>query len=518
MDNNASNESILVVDDAPALPEALKDALGVHGYRVTLANNGQQALAVAAETRPHLILLDVRMPDMDGYEVCRRLKSDPHLRDIPVIFVSALPEAVDKLKAFQAGGVDYLTKPFDFEEVLARVEAHLMLYRQRRQIEQLLAQREAAEAAEQQQYTFVKTLLRSAVALSSTLMLDEVLKHILEAVEQIVPSDLAIVILVEGEAGWVARAQGRLLDSWQVPTPRFPTKGRGIVEAMLETHRSYVIADTRIEPLWRELPEHRALYSFVGAPIFSDDQLIGILGLMAQPVGFYTDSLAERLEGFAALAAFAIKNAHLYEQARELAVVQERQRIARELHDSISQTLFSANALAEVLPRISEADPDKARRYMAELAQFTREAMAEMRFLLFELRPEAFKGADLGVLLKQLCDLFALRTNVAVELHAVDSVVLSEKAQSAAYRVAQEALGNIAKHANATQVSVSLCRKAGGVELHIRDNGRGFDQENVGPGQGITLMRERGKSIGAGLVIRSQPGQGTEVVLQGIRG
>jgi signal transduction histidine kinase len=516
MDNGPSKEAILVVDDTPANPQILTRGLAARGYKVTVASTGQEAIDIAIDSQPQLILMDVLMPDMDGYEVCRRLKSDPRVRDIPVMFLSALPETVDKVKGFQAGAVDYLTKPFQFEEVFARVEAHLTLYRQRKQIEALLAQRELAEAAERQQYTVVNTLLRSAVALSSTLMLDEVLEHILLAVEQIVPNDLAMVILVDNDHGSVARVQSHLLSNWRAPTASFPIQEQGIVEAMLETRRPYVIADTWIEPLWTELRDLRSLHSFIGAPIFSDEQLIGILGLMALPADFYNEAMSQHLEAFAALAAFAIKNARLYEQARELAVVQERQRLARELHDSISQTLFSANALAEVLPRIIDNDGAKARHYMIELAQFTRAAMAEMRSLLFELRPEAFKGTELGVLVKQLCDMFTLQTNIAVDLRLLERVVLPERAQIALYRIAQEALVNVARHANATRVSVCLRRQPDGVELDIQDNGCGFDRQRVNGARGIKLMQERAKSIGASLLISSHPGQGTEVILRGI--
>ena len=128
--------NILLVDDTPANLQLLSDILRRKGYTLRPAPSGKLALRAAQAAPPDLILLDVRMPEMDGYEVCERLKADPVLKPIPVIFLSALSETADKVKAFEAGGVDYITKPFQIDEVLARVETHLELQRQRRQLEE----------------------------------------------------------------------------------------------------------------------------------------------------------------------------------------------------------------------------------------------------------------------------------------------------------------------------------------------------------------------------------------------
>lgn len=122
---NHSNESILVVDDTPANLELLSDLLSAYGYRVRPAPSGRLALRAAKNNPPDLILLDINMPEMNGFEVCERLKSDQALQSIPILFISALSDAEDKVRAFQAGGLDYITKPFQAEEVLARVKTHL---------------------------------------------------------------------------------------------------------------------------------------------------------------------------------------------------------------------------------------------------------------------------------------------------------------------------------------------------------------------------------------------------------
>jgi DNA-binding response OmpR family regulator len=135
----SASADILIVDDTPANLNVLSAILGKRGYRVRPAINGTLALKAAQKAAPDLMLLDVQMPGLNGYDVCRQLKADPQTRAIPVIFISALDDVLDKVEAFQVGGADYITKPFQIEEVLARVENQLALHRQREEIAALLA-------------------------------------------------------------------------------------------------------------------------------------------------------------------------------------------------------------------------------------------------------------------------------------------------------------------------------------------------------------------------------------------
>src|SRR6266545_7682901 len=145
--SSTANADVLIVDDTPANLNVLSAILGKRGYRVRAAINGSLALKTAQKAPPDLILLDVQMPGMNGYQVCRQLKSEEPTRDIPVIFISALDDVLDKVEAFQAGGVDYITKPFQIEEVLARVENQLALNRQRAAIAALCALNDRLVAA-----------------------------------------------------------------------------------------------------------------------------------------------------------------------------------------------------------------------------------------------------------------------------------------------------------------------------------------------------------------------------------
>jgi signal transduction histidine kinase len=196
----------------------------------------------------------------------------------------------------------------------------------------------------------------------------------------------------------------------------------------------------------------------------------------------------------------------------EKAVAAERSHLARELHDAVTQTLFSASLIAEVLPRMWAKDPERGKEQLAEVRLLTRGALAEMRSLLLELRPEALAKAKMDDLLRQLGRAMTGRTGVPVSVIAEVEGPLPAEVQVALYRIAQEALNNVAKHAEASQVDVCFQCEAGRAELSISDDGQGFDVDHIPSGHfGVGIMHERAASIGAELAIRSQIDRGTEV-------
>jgi signal transduction histidine kinase len=210
----------------------------------------------------------------------------------------------------------------------------------------------------------------------------------------------------------------------------------------------------------------------------------------------------------------------LYEQAQEAAVLQERQRLARDLHDAVTQMLFSASLIAEVLPRIWERDPDKARQHLEDLRMLTRGALAEMRTLLRELRPAAFDEARLSDLLQQTADALMGKVGIPVTLTVRDTrshrvAPLPLDVRTALYRVAQEALNNVAKHAAAGKVTITVDQRPGRVDLSIQDDGKGFDAQRVTADHlGLGIMRERVAAIGGTLSVESAPGAGTCIRVQ----
>ncbi len=208
-------------------------------------------------------------------------------------------------------------------------------------------------------------------------------------------------------------------------------------------------------------------------------------------------------------------NTELYEQARELAVLEERQRLARDLHDAINQSLFSAGMIAEVIPRLWEKDQDLARRSLKDLHRLTRSAQAEMRVLLAELRPSTLVDTDLDELIKHLGYALSGRVDIPVEISTSGNINIPSGSKIVFYRICQEALNNIAKHAKASRVKIEIQQDGPELTLRIHDDGRGFDQNQTTPGHyGLQMMQERAESVGARLTVTSKPGQGTELSLE----
>jgi PAS domain S-box-containing protein len=255
-----------------------------------------------------------------------------------------------------------------------------------------------------------------------------------------------------------------------------------------------------------------AVRAWLWTPLVVNERLIGGISLAHATPNHYADHHVGLLTTIANQAAVAIENARLYAEARELATLQERQRLARELHDSVTQQLFSASLIAEVLPQLYQQDQTEGREYLDDVRRLTRGALAEMRTLLMELRPAALHEATLIDLVSQLAEAFTGRTRVPVEIAVTGDPTPSVDVKIAVYRVAQEALNNIAKHAKARHVRVNLKGAGGTIELQIADDGRGFDRANVRPDRlGLNIMHERAQSIGAAITIESEVGRGTTI-------
>ena len=201
-------------------------------------------------------------------------------------------------------------------------------------------------------------------------------------------------------------------------------------------------------------------------------------------------------------------------QLERAAAAAERERLARDLHDAVTQTLFSVVAIAEVLPDTWEQDPAKARRGLGDLQAQTQAALAEMRTLLLAWRPETQQGRDLGDSIHQLGDGMAARTRMPVTTTVIGECRPPAEVKLALYRIAQEALNNVVKHAGAGRAIVRLECAEEGIILTIGDDGRGFDPDGITPHQlGLGIMRERAQAIDAAFTIASQPGHGTEITV-----
>jgi signal transduction histidine kinase/PAS domain-containing protein len=266
--------------------------------------------------------------------------------------------------------------------------------------------------------------------------------------------------------------------------------------------------------------------SILFKPLILREQVYGFLGLeMSEVNRTITDEETNLLNIFSIDIAQLIESARLFEKTKLMIAQDERDRLARELHDSVTQALFSATLVAEVLPQIWRRDPERAMQSLEKLQRLTRGALAEMRTVLLELRPSAVTKTPLGEILAQLTEAVTSRSGLPFQLFIEKIPLLPEEVQLSFYRIAQEALNNVVKHAQARQVTVSLnetqrepdtnCPSGCEVRLVILDDGVGFASESAHTTGhlGIGIMRERASSIGAVLSIESQPGHGTQVSL-----
>jgi signal transduction histidine kinase/PAS domain-containing protein len=260
-------------------------------------------------------------------------------------------------------------------------------------------------------------------------------------------------------------------------------------------------------------------------PLHCQDDTFGLLGLeFPEPDRLFSVEEFALIEKICLDITQVREKARLVEQTQALIAAEERNRLARDLHDSVTQMLFAASLTAEVLPQIWRRDPVQAQASLGELHRLTRGALAEMRTLLLELRPSTVIKTPLSELLAQLTEAITSHTNLPFQLFLEQTLHLPADVHVGFYRVAQESLNNVVKHARASQVSVSLSATSpqsdpdgewsGEVKLIIRDNGCGYTpQESNAQHLGLGIMRERAAAIGADFNVESQPDHGTTVTL-----
>jgi GAF domain-containing protein/HAMP domain-containing protein len=360
--------------------------------------------------------------------------------------------------------------------------------------------------------------------ITSILPVDELLGRMVRLIQEAFSYYAVGIGLVEGDEVVFKAGAGAFWDDFQLyRTLRLKVGANGFTGWVARTGEPLLVPDVSQDARYYYVPEAGATRSEIAVPLKIKGTVIGVLGVQRDRLSAFDESDLVMLQSLSHQAAIAIENARLYERAKELAVMEERQRLARELHDAVTQTLFSASLVAEVLPRLWERHPDEARRRLEDLRQMTRGALAEMRTLLMELRPAALADADISDLLRQLAESITGRARVPVTVTIDGQRSLPPDVKVALYRIAQEALNNMAKHAGAKQAAVSLRRfsrsdqmpePVEGVELRVNDDGRGFDRGRVSPEHlGLGIMRERAEAIGAALTIDSEVGRGTQVTV-----
>lgn len=268
---------------------------------------------------------------------------------------------------------------------------------------------------------------------------------------------------------------------------------------------------------------YRRSRSWMALPMQFRDEVLGVLRVDHEEPDYFDEGRKRLLLAVGSQAALAMRHARLAEQSRELAVVEERTRIARDLHDAVSQTMFAAHLVASTLRKTLESEAcddhpviEGQRTQARQLERLTQGALAEMRQLMLELRPEALERMRLSDLLKQAMDALVGRADIHITSHVASDDDLSPATRMQLYRIAQEALSNVARHSGATDLAVRWVVKGPQqAMLCIHDNGRGFDPSADKPGHfGLGNMRDRARGIGAELILQTALGQGTELCVR----
>jgi signal transduction histidine kinase/ligand-binding sensor domain-containing protein len=356
-----------------------------------------------------------------------------------------------------------------------------------------------------------------------TLILDvnKVLSQVTRMIQKAFGYYHVAIGLIEGDEVVYRVGAGELWDDpeFKFKPARLKVGTEGFSGWVAASGESLLIPDVSKDPRYVWLRRSRAR-SELTVPVRVKGEVVGVLDVQSDRLNAFDDTDLAVLQSLAHQVGAAIENVRLYEQGQQTAVMEERSRLARDLHDAVTQTLFSASLIAEAVPASWELDQQEGRQLLSELQQLTRGALAEMRTLLLELRPAALVETGLSDLLHQLAVAATGRVGVPVTVEVSGVCALPPDVHVALYRISQEALNNVVKHARASQVEVSLRCTAGPsgtgseVELHIRDDGRGFDPGGVTPDHlGLGIMRERAEAIGAQLQIETVIGQGTWVSL-----
>jgi signal transduction histidine kinase len=261
-----------------------------------------------------------------------------------------------------------------------------------------------------------------------------------------------------------------------------------------------------------EMPPLQVLRSWMGVPLILKDQAIGMLTISHVVPAHFNAADARLARAFADHAAVAIENARLYEQAQHLAASEERQRLARELHDSVSQALYGIALGARTARTLLDRDPTAAVEPVDYVLSLAEVGLTEMRALIFELRPESLESEGLNAAIRKQVNAVQARHGIVVDFQPSEEPELPLPVKEAVYRIAQESLHNVVKHSRATEVRVTLASTPAGLTLEVADNGTGFDPTGDFPGHlGLRSMRERAEKAGGRLKISSESGAGTRV-------
>jgi signal transduction histidine kinase len=365
----------------------------------------------------------------------------------------------------------------------------------------------------------LKAVSDAVLAVAAELSVDEVLQQLVHSARELAGSRYAALGLPDDAGGFRRFLTSGMSDELVASLGPLPRR-HGVLGAMLESSEPFRTRDihdhSRFRGWWPA--GHPEMRSFLGVPIVAPEGVIGAFYLTEKmDASDFTDEDEELIGLLAAHAAIAIANARLYEETRELSIVAERNRLALDLHDAVSQKLFGLVLSAESAATLLERDAEAARGQVVKLRALAQEALDELRSLVFELRPPDLEKDGLGGALRKHVELLRRLQQREIELDLAGELSSDPARDREVLRIAQEALQNALKHADGGRVAVVLAADDRGLVLEVADNGVGFAPDAPGLRSrrlGLTSMEERAQRLGGTLEIRSAPGAGTTVRLE----
>ncbi|MEE1941506.1 GAF domain-containing sensor histidine kinase [Streptomyces sp. TRM 70361] len=367
------------------------------------------------------------------------------------------------------------------------------------------------------------------LAMNRRLEVRDVLQTITASARELLDAEYAALGVPDDHGGFARFVVAGVSDEqWKAigPLPR----QHGVLAAMLRDATPQRLADVRRDPRFEGWPSaHPELADFLGMPIADGEEVLGALFLANKrgpdgersghpPAGRgFTEEDEELLRLLAEHAAIALTNARLYERSRELTITGERARIAHELHDAVSQKLFSLRLTAQAATTLVDRDPARAKEELRQITELAAEAADELRAAVVELRPAALDDDGLAAALRTQVQVLDRAHTASVTFDSAGVRALPAAREEALLKVAQEALHNALRHSGARRVAVSLTRRGTAVVLRVTDDGSGFDPSAVrraGRHLGLVSMRDRASGVGGTLTVESVPGRGTAVEME----
>ncbi|MCL7454166.1 MAG: PAS domain S-box protein [Anaerolineae bacterium] len=445
-------------------------------------------------------------------------------RDGSYLWVETTSKTIRNPETGQVQEITAITR-----DITQRREAERALQASEQRLRELYAQLEdhsrnledkvATRTREIEQRRQVAESLRGMLTvLNSDLPLDEILVHIAAEASHLLGSDSSAIYGLEEDEGTFRPLTVLGLEAGPIAERAFP---RDLSQRLRHGEPVAVRDVAAISDESGRVPVLEGLgeccQALMAVPLVVEGEVYGGLVLYySEPRAVSEEEMALAV-AFADQAALAIENARLHEQVREAAVTGERARLARELHDSVTQGLFSMMLLAEAGQRLAGAgNLERVRTYLSRLGEMSQQSLKEMRLLVHELRPLALESLGLVGALQQRLDAVEARAGVEARLLVEGTVHVPASMEKELYRIAEQALNNALKHASATAVTTRIYFEGERLKLEIVDNGSGFDPQAIasGGGQGLVSMRERTAEMGGVLTVLSTPGQGTRVLVE----